>query len=105
MTQFWTGGYGADMGGSATGIGLLSGDEGREPTTLAYRGAVAPAASPSWLAQHPSLDVVYASLEGSGAVQAFARTGESALSPLGGPVEAGAAVCHLAVAPSGDYLI
>lgn len=105
MTQFWTGGYGADMGGSATGIGLLEGDEGREPTTLAYRGAVTPVASPSWLARHPSLDVVYATQEGSGAVRAFARTGERALSPLGDPVEAGAAVCHLAVAPSGEYLI
>lgn len=105
MTRFWLGGYGSDMGGAADGIGLLAGDEGRAPTTLAYRGAVAAALSPSWLAQHPTLDVVYAALEGAGTVQAFARSGESTLAPLGEPVEAGEAVCHLAVAPDGRSLI
>lgn len=105
MTQFWVGGYGADMGGDATGIGLLEGDEGREPDSLAHRGVAAAAASPSWLAQHPSLDIVYAALEGEGTVQAFVRNGESSLAPAGDPVEAGSGVCHLAVAPSGTYLI
>jgi 6-phosphogluconolactonase (cycloisomerase 2 family) len=105
MTQFWVGGYSADMGGDAAGIGLLEGDEGREPATLAYRGAVTQTASPSWLAQHPTADVVYAALEGAGTVQAFTRTGQSALAPLGRPVAAGDSVCHLAVAPSGSYLI
>ncbi|MDR6866953.1 6-phosphogluconolactonase (cycloisomerase 2 family) [Microbacterium resistens] len=105
MTRFWVGGYGPDMGGAATGIGLLAGDEGREPTTLAYRGAVVPAASPSWLAAHPRLDVVYAALEGAGAVAAFTRSGETSLTPLGRPVDAGESVCHLAVAPDGGSLI
>lgn len=105
MTQFWIGGYGADMGGDAAGIGLLEGEEGREPASLAYRGAVVPVASPSWLARHPSLDVVYAALEGSGTVQAFARTGDRALTSLGSAVDAGDSVCHLAVAPSGSYLV
>ena len=105
MTRFWTGGYGVDMEGPADGIGLLAVDEGRGPTTLAYRGAVAPAPSPSWLAHHPSLDVVYAALEGSGEVAAFARTGETALRPLGRPVAAGQYVCHLAVAPDGRFLV
>ena len=105
MTRFWTGGYGPEMEGQADGIGLLAVDEGQGPTTLAYRGAVVPAPSPSWLAQHPTLDVVYAALEGSGEVAAFARTGESALRPLGSPVPAGELVCHLAVAPDGRFLI
>lgn len=105
MTRFWVGGYGADMGGSADGIGLVAGDEGREPATLAYRGAVTDTASPSWLAQHPTLDVVYAALEGAGTVQAYARSGDASLTPLGAPVEAGSAVCHLAVAPHGRSLI
>ena len=105
MTRFWLGGYGTGMDGSAEGIGLLAGDAGREADTLAYRGPVAPVASPSWLAQHPTLDVVYAALEGDAAVQAFARTGESALASLGDPIAAGQSVCHLAVAPSGAYLI
>jgi len=105
MTQFWVGGYGADMDGDATGIGLFEGDEGREPDTLAYRGAVTQTASPSWLARHPSLDVVYAALEGDGAVQAFVRTGQSTLAALGRSIAVGDSVCHLAVAASGSYLI
>lgn len=104
MTRFWSGGYGPAMEGVAEGIGLLAGDEGAE-TALSYRGAVTRTPSPSWLAQHPTLDVVYAALEGDAAVQAFARSGESTLTPLGEPVEAGKYVCHLAVAPSGRYLI
>lgn len=105
MTRFWLGGYGPAMDGHAEGIGLLAGDAGREATTLAYRGAVTETPSPSWLAQHPSLDVVYAALEGDAAVQAFARTGESSLSPLGDPTPVGENVCHVAVAPNGSALI
>ncbi|MGN8026295.1 lactonase family protein [Microbacterium sp. 22242] len=105
MTRFWVGGYGPEMEGQADGIGLLAVDDGQGPTALAYRGAVAPAPSPSWLAQHPALDVVYAALEGAGEVAAFARTGESALRPLGEPVAAGELVCHLAVDPQGRFLV
>lgn len=105
MTQFWVGGYGADMAGDAEGIGFLAVDEGRGPSTLTYRGVAARSASPSWLAQHPSLDVVYAALEGSGVVRAFARSGEASLHPLGGALAAGEAVCHLAVSPDGRMLI
>lgn len=105
MTRFWLGGYGAAMHGSADGIGLLAGDEGREASTLAYRGAVVETPSPSWLAQHPALDVVYAALEDDAAVQAFFRAGESALAPLGTPAAVGQEVCHVAVAPNGSSLI
>lgn len=105
MTRFWLGGYGPEMDGAADGIGLLGGDEGREATTLGYRGVAARASSPSWLAQHPSLDVVYAALEHSGAVQGFVRTGEEKLKPLGEPIPVGEAVCHIAVAPNGSSLV
>lgn len=105
MTRFWLGGYGPAMDGSADGIGLLAGDEGREASTLAYRGAVVEAPSPSWLAQHPTLDVVYAALEGDSAVQAFVRAGEGVLAPSGAPVPVGQYVCHVAVAPNGSALI
>ncbi|KQR48579.1 3-carboxymuconate cyclase [Microbacterium sp. Leaf161] len=104
MTRFWLGGYGPAMDGSAEGIGLLAGDESA-PTALEYRGAVTRTSSPSWLAQHPSLDVVYAALEGDAGVQAFGRSGESALRPLGEPVAAGDGVCHVAVSSSGSFLI
>lgn len=94
------------MDGHAEGIGLLAGDDGREATTLAYRGAVtATPSSPTWLAQHPTLDVVYAAREGDGFVQAFARSGDQTLTPLGAPVAAGDAVCHVVVSPSGASLI
>lgn len=105
MTRFWVGAYGADMDGDATGIGVLAGDDGREPTTLADRGTAASAASPSWLVSHPALDIVYAALEREGAVQAFARTGEAALTPLGDPLAVGADLCHLAVDPTGSFLV
>ncbi|WP_309104499.1 beta-propeller fold lactonase family protein [Microbacterium sp.] len=104
MTRFWLGGYGSGMEGTAAGIGLLAGDEGRA-TSLTYRGAVTDTPSPSWLAQHPTLDVVYAALEGDAAVQAFARTGDSSLSPLGEPVPVGDSVCHVTVSPQGSALI
>ncbi|WP_285363618.1 beta-propeller fold lactonase family protein [Microbacterium sp. LMC-P-041] len=104
MTRFWLGGYGPAMGGSADGIGLLAGDESA-PTALEYRGAVTQTPSPSWLAQHPSLDVVYAALEGDAGVQAFARSGDSTLKPLGEPVAAGDGVCHVAVSSSGSFLV
>jgi 6-phosphogluconolactonase (cycloisomerase 2 family) len=105
VTRFWLGGYGPEMGGSAEGIGFLAGDEGREAKTLGYRDLAASAPSPSWLAQHPSLDVVYAALENDGAVQAFARSGEATVAPLGAPVPAGDGVCHLAVSRDGSTLI
>ncbi|UNK70791.1 beta-propeller fold lactonase family protein [Microbacterium sp. H1-D42] len=105
MTRFWTGGYGSDMDGEADGIGFLSVDEGRGPSTLRYRGVAAEAVSPSWLAQHPTLDVVYAALEGAGTVRAFARAGEASLRPLGPALAAGESVCHLAVSPDGRMLV
>ncbi|MEV7632838.1 beta-propeller fold lactonase family protein [Microbacterium sp. NPDC089318] len=105
MTRFWVGGYGADMDGDAEGIGLLSVDDGGGPSTLRHRGVAAAVASPSWLTAHPTLDVVYAALEGAGAVQAFARAGEANLRPLGEPLRAGDGVCHLTVSPGGRMLI
>ncbi|MFD5224107.1 lactonase family protein [Microbacterium sp. NPDC058342] len=105
MTRFWVGGYGPDMGGDAEGVGYLAVDEGRGASTLAYRGVAGAATSPSWLAQHPTLDVVYAALEGEGAVQAFARSGEQSLRPLAPPLAAGASVCHLTVSPDGRMLV
>lgn len=106
--RFLLGGYTADMEGAASGIGMLhagAADDASAGGPLGFTGTVAATDSPSWVAQHPSLDVVYASLEQRGAVQAFARTGESTFVPLGEPVEAGEAVCHVAVAPDGASLI
>jgi 6-phosphogluconolactonase len=107
--KLWTGGYTARSDGNATGIGvLLAGDpdDGSAGGQLAFAGeAVATEGSPSWVVVHPSLDVVYAAVEDAGTVRAFRRTGESSFAALGGPIEAGSAVCHVAVAPDGASLI
>ncbi|MFT4219512.1 MAG: beta-propeller fold lactonase family protein, partial [Microbacterium sp.] len=73
---------------------------------LAFGGdAAAAPGSPSWVAAHPTLDVVYAAMEGEGTVRAFRRSGETTLEPLGEPVRAGEIVCHAAVAPDGSALV
>lgn len=107
--RFWVGGYSSDMGGTAEGIGLLTAGEDGSPFAsgaLSFRGAVRPALnSPSWLAAHPRLDIVYAALESEGRVAALARTGDTSFTALGSSVEAGEAVCHIAVSPDGTYLL
>lgn len=103
------GAYTAEMDGRACGIGVLhagAGDDRLAGGSLsAQPDAAAIGGSPSWLTPHPTLDVVYAALEGAGSVQAFARVGEDALAPLGVPVATGELTCHVAVAPAGDALI
>lgn len=104
--RFLLGGLSADSGGSADGIGLLSAGSVDSPLAggpLGYGGTVALAESPSWLAWHPELDVVYATLEGSGAVQAFRRTGDTSFARLGGPLPVGDSPRH--VLPLADALI
>lgn len=105
--RFLVSGYDAGMGGSATGIGLLqAGESDAASGALAYRGdAVTVAGSPSWVARHPTLDLLYAAMEGDGTVQTFRRTGESTWAPLGAAVEAGDLVCHVAVSPDGRVLL
>ena len=107
--RFWLGGYTADMNGSATGIGVLHAgapDDALAGGSLGFTGVAARAdGSPSWLTAHPRLDVVYAALEGAGTVQAFRRTGEASFTPLGSPVPAGEAVCHIAAAPDGSSIV
>ncbi|WP_426322904.1 lactonase family protein [Microbacterium sp. E-13] len=112
--RFWLGGYTADMDGTATGWGMLlagAADDASAGGALAFAGDVAAADSPSWLTAHPGSvtvargDVVYATLEARGQVQAFRRTGDATFVPLGPPVDAGEAACHVAVAPDGRFLV
>lgn len=102
------GGYTADMAGEASGIGMLHAgdpDGAAAGGQLSRRPDVAAVASPSWLAHHPTLDVVYAALESRGEVQAYRRTGPDTWSRQGAAVPAGEAVCHVAVAPDGGSLV
>ncbi|QEW01696.1 lactonase family protein [Microbacterium lushaniae] len=107
--RFWVGGYGQDQDGApAEGIGTLVAGEPDGALAggpLAYTGTAVAAPSPSWVTAHPTLDVVYAALEVQGAVQAFRRVSEDRLVPLGAPVAAGAAACHVAVEPNGGFLL
>lgn len=106
--RFWIGAQGADMQSEARGIMAVTAGEPDSPLAsgpLALVGDAVEAPSPTWLAAHPSLDVVYAALEGQGRVAAFRRTGETTLALLGSPVEAGETVCHVAVAPDGSHLV
>ncbi|WOQ69714.1 beta-propeller fold lactonase family protein [Microbacterium limosum] len=104
----WLGGWGAAMDSAAEGIGVLAAGEADAGTAggpLGFVGTAARAESPSWLAAHPVRDVVYAALESEGRVQAFRRTDEASLAPLGRPVEVGEAVCHVAVSPDAGFLV
>ena len=110
-TRSSLGGVHRRHGRRASGIGMLLGRRRRRRPRPAGRSAfagdvAATADSPSWLAPHPTLDVVYAALEGSGAVQAFRRTGEASfVAARRRRVPAGEATCHVAVAPDGGSLV
>ena len=102
-----TGSYTPDSGGDGPGIAALLLD----PTTgrLTYDDEVKPLPvnGASFLAAHPSLDVVYSTNETeTGTVSAVARDVEGALSPLGTPVSSGGTnPCHLTVHPGGEWLL
>ncbi|WJL94155.1 beta-propeller fold lactonase family protein [Microbacterium sp. ET2] len=106
--RFLVGGYSADSGGIATGIGMLVAgepDSGSAGGPLALVGEAVSASSPSWVTWNERTDVAYATLEAEGTVQAFRRIAEDRFTPLGNPVEAGEAVCHVAVSPDGGTLV
>jgi 6-phosphogluconolactonase (cycloisomerase 2 family) len=106
--RFWVGAY-APYTGAAEGIGILQAGEADAPGASGPLGMVATAApapgSPSWIAAHPTHDVIYAALEFDGTVQAYRRTGDTRLAPLGAPVAVGEAVCHVAVALDASHLL
>jgi 6-phosphogluconolactonase (cycloisomerase 2 family) len=102
QTLIWTGTYTADGGGRAEGIGALS---SHPDGTLEWRGTAAKADSPSFLAIHPTLPVVYAVAEQRQMVQSFRRAGEYGLEPFGDPQSAGEATCHVAVDPLGRFIV
>ena len=102
QTLIWTGTYTADGGGRAAGIGALS---AHLDGTLEWLGTAAPADSPSFVAVHPTLPVVYAVAEQRQLVRSFRRTGEFGLEPFGDPQPAGEATCHVAADPLGRFLV
>lgn len=101
MTQLaWIGGYTSEAGGNARGIGVLERRPDSSGTPRQRYRSVTEAASPSWLAAHPRLPVLYAALEHAGEVGGF-RPG---LLPAG-RLPIGPALCHVLVAGDGSHLI
>jgi 6-phosphogluconolactonase len=101
-TLIWTGSYTSDSGGQGEGIGaVVAKADGR----LVPLGTAAEAASPSFLAVHPSLPIVYVVGEFTRTVQAYRRLGEFRLEPAGEPWPAGEAACHVAVDPAARFLV
>lgn len=92
--RFWVGGYSPDGGGTSMGIRAV----GIRNGALTDLGLAHHADSPSWLATHPTLPVLYAALEHRAEVAAYRILGHARLEPLGRPVRSGELVCHLAVA-------
>ncbi|MDQ7907855.1 lactonase family protein [Phytohabitans sp. ZYX-F-186] len=100
----YVGCYTPDSGGEGAGITAVR----RDPATglLESLGVVARTPSPSFLAWHPTLPVLYAVNEvEEGGVSAWAVDGETDLRPLGQGSTGGMHPCHLAVAPGGGYLV
>jgi len=96
MTMMLIGGYSGDKG-HGTGITVLNGAE---------VAGVIPADSPSWIARHPELPVLYAVSEvDDGHVHAFSLAEETLGQEIGCGETGGAEPAHLAVDPSGQFLI
>lgn len=101
-TLIWTGSYTSDNGGKGTGIGAVA---ARTDGRLVVLGTAAETPSPSFLAVHPTLPIVYAVGEFTRTVQAYRRTGKYELEPAGEPWIAGEAACHVAVDPFGRFIV
>jgi 6-phosphogluconolactonase len=96
MTRMLIGGYTGDKG-TGQGITVLDGDEVI---------AVIPTESPSWMARHPHLPVLYAVAEADdGRVHAWSLTDGVPDAELGRGQTGGAEPAHLTVDPSGRFLI
>jgi 6-phosphogluconolactonase len=101
----YVGGYTGDKGGGAEGITLLR----RDPVSgvLTSLGVAARTPSPSFLAQHPTLPVLYAvnELEPDGTVSAFSVAADGGLTPLATRPTGGSDPAHVAVSPDGRFLL
>lgn len=96
MTRLLIGGYSGDKG-QGSGIAVLDDDQ---------VSAIIPAESPSWLARHPDLPVLYAVAEtDDGHVHAWSLADGMPDQQLGSGATGGAEPAHLTVDASGHYLI
>jgi 6-phosphogluconolactonase (cycloisomerase 2 family) len=101
----YVGGYTGEKGGEAEGISLLR----RDPASgvLTRLGVAARTPSPSFLAQHPTLPILYAvnELDSDGTISAFTVAEDGELSPLSVQPTGGADPAHLSVTADGRFLL
>lgn len=101
----FVGGYTGDKGGEAEGIVRLR----RDPASgvLTRLGVAARTPSPSFLAQHPTLPILYAvnELDSDGTISAFTVSGEGELTPLSVQPTGGSDPAHLSVTADGRFLL
>jgi 6-phosphogluconolactonase (cycloisomerase 2 family) len=101
----YVGAYTGDKGGEAEGIALLR----RDPASgvLTRLGVAARTPSPSFLAQHPSLPILYAvnELEPAGTISAFTVAEDGELTPLSVQPTGGSDPAHLSITPDGRFLL
>src|SRR5215510_2116635 len=96
MTKLLIGGYTGDKG-AGSGITVVGGD-GATSTV--------PAESPSWIARHPRLPVLYAVAEvDNGRVHAWSLADGVPVAELGSGETGGSEPAHLSVDSSGRFLI
>jgi 6-phosphogluconolactonase len=99
---YWVGTYTSDAGALGRGVETLVAGSDVE---FSPGGVAAVADSPSFLAVHPLLPVVYAVNEFAQTVSAYARDGATALTPLGEQWPTGDAGCHVSVDPEGRFIV
>jgi 6-phosphogluconolactonase len=96
--------YTGDRGGEGDGITLLRRDS--MTGDLTRLGLAVRTPSPSFLAQHPALPVLYAVNElDQGTISAFAVAPDCSLTPLAVRSTGGSDPCHLAVTADGRHLV
>lgn len=98
---YWAGSYTAEMDGTSDGIGVLR--PRVSDGSLEYRGLAVRTTCPSFLANGMHADVVYATDEANGRVEAFRRAGD-ALTALGGQPTSGALPCHISATAEWLYV-
>src|SRR3954447_4461413 len=103
--HLFVGCYTGEKGGEGEGIALLRRDSASG--VLTRLGVAARTPSPSFLAQHPTLPILYAvnELDADGTVSAFTVAADGELSPLSVQPTGGSDPAHLSVTPDGRFLL
>lgn len=97
----WVGCYTSDMDGKGEGIVALRRDRDGSYEALAATAA----ASPSFLALHPSKPILYAISESTGELASYRYQADGTLRAFGSSGATGVYACHVAVDPDGRFVV